>query len=43
MTDRELWRVIWEALRMVKSAMDLVDDAIAKKYLFGKYRETTQN
>ena len=33
MTDRELWNVIWRALRMVEIA-------IAKKYGFGEYRES---
>jgi hypothetical protein len=31
MTDRELWNVIWRALRMVEIA-------IAQKYGFGEYR-----
>lgn len=37
MTDAELWLVIWKALRMVESALEMVDQAIAKRHGFGKF------
>ena len=36
MSDKELWNVIWRALRMVELA-------IAKKYGFGEYRVDDKN
>ncbi len=38
MTDRELWEIIWKAITVTRATLKLIEDGIAKRYEFGKYR-----